>query len=149
VTAFTGSSRALAHAHLASVLGFAPPAGLVDDLGPAIARELSRAPELETKARDQWGNWEFPFGESNLRGELYRPWLDLPVIERRHALAAERSGLRAEPPWPEDRPFALCLTHDVDLVSLDPPPRDSLRQLARDARLLAGGGAPPAWRCAT
>jgi hypothetical protein len=139
-TAFTGSSRALARGHLASVLGFTPPAELVNELGPAIARELSRMPEVEIPARDQWGNWEFPFGESNLRGELYRPWLDLPVIERRRALVAERSGLRAEPPWPEDRPFALCLTHDVDLVSLDPPPRDSLRQLARDARLLAGGG---------
>lgn len=136
VSALAGTPRAFAHAQMASVLGFAPPESVIDELGPAVFRELSRTPEVESRARDQWGNWEFSFGESNLRGELYRPWLDTPLIERRRALQAAQPGLRAEPPWPEDRPFALCLTHDVDLVSLDPPPGDSLRQLGRDGRLL-------------
>src|SRR5206468_548601 len=44
---------------------------------------------------------------------------------------------------------ALCLTHDVDLITQDPGPGASARQLARDAQLLlrrAGGPAGLALR---
>ncbi len=117
----TPEARDFARTHIANVVGL--PAGRI----PADARleeqvfiELSRSPESTTKARDQWGNWEFSFGDANRRGELYVPWLDRPLVELRAKLLAEHPDWRPEPAWPEGRKFALCLTHDVDFVTKNP-----------------------------
>jgi len=59
---------------------------------------------------------DFAFNVLNARGLLYRPVAD------EHLLA---NGGR-KPVWPEGKPFAVCLTHDVDVVSLH-----SFRQSAR------------------
>ncbi len=59
---------------------------------------------------------DFAFNVLNPLGLLYRPVVDENYLSR--------GGLK--PVWPEGKPFAVCLTHDVDYVSLY-----SLRQSAR------------------
>lgn len=86
-------------------------------LAQTIFRELSRLPEVEVRTRDQWGNWEWPFAESQREGKLYRPWLDEPLAELRNRLMQEHPEWPWEPLWPNGQSFALCLTHDVDIVS--------------------------------
>ena len=51
---------------------------------------------------------DFGYNVLNEHGLLYRPVLD------EHRLRQGRSAVR----WPGARPFAVCLTHDVDTVSL-------------------------------
>ena len=51
---------------------------------------------------------DFAFNILNQAGLLYRP-----VADEYHLA---RGG--AKPAWPDGKPFAVCLTHDVDLVSL-------------------------------
>ncbi len=59
---------------------------------------------------------DFAFNVLNPPGLLYRPVVDEDYLAR--------GG--AKPVWPDGKPFAVCLTHDVDAVSLY-----SLRQSAR------------------
>ena len=51
---------------------------------------------------------DFAFNVLNPFGLLYRP-----VVDEVHLAAGG-----AKPVWPEGKPFAVCLTHDVDLVNL-------------------------------
>jgi len=51
---------------------------------------------------------DFAFNILNPLGLLYRPVVDEAFI---------RNG-GGKPSWPEGKPFAVCLTHDVDIVSL-------------------------------
>lgn len=108
-----------------------PVPGLPDHL----ARLLLRTEEYERSHRDQWGCWEFGFGESFRRGRLLDPEIDRWVAEQRRTLSA---SVELEPLWPDGHAFAVCLTHDVDLVSGASTPR----QVARSMR--AGlSGRPP------
>ncbi len=50
---------------------------------------------------------DFAFNVLNPRGLLYRPVVDEDY----------RQNGGQKPQWPEDKPFAVCLTHDVDDVS--------------------------------
>jgi len=59
---------------------------------------------------------DFAFNVLNPLGLLYRPVVDEDYVAK--------GG--AKPIWPDGKPFAVCLTHDVDLVSAH-----SLRQKAR------------------
>ena len=59
---------------------------------------------------------DFAFNLLNFLGLLYRPVVDENYLAK--------GGSR--PVWPEDKPFAVCLTHDVDHVT-----HYSLRQSAR------------------
>lgn len=135
------AARAYVRTHVANVLGLPVDAAVLEPgLEADLFRELSRTPEVETPVRDAWGNWDFPFGESNLRGLLYQPWLDRPLAALRGKLAAERPERVPEPLWPQGRPFAVCLTHDMDYITLQPSMLHSLRTLARNTRLLLGPG---------
>lgn len=96
---------------------------LPDELG----RLLLRLEEYETTHRDRWGCWDFAFSESFHAGRLWLPEIDRWVAERRAELSEVTSLV---PPWPGGRRFAVCLTHDVDLVSN----RSTPRQVARYAR---------------
>jgi hypothetical protein len=98
-------------------------------LPPALARLLLRLEEHESVHRDRWGRWEFGFSEQPLT-----PALDHWVAERRAELGA---GL--VPLWPDGQRFAVCLTHDVDLVSARSTPRQVLRS-ARAGLAADGGG---------
>jgi peptidoglycan/xylan/chitin deacetylase (PgdA/CDA1 family) len=51
---------------------------------------------------------DFAFNVLNPLGLLYRPVADEAYL----------AGGGAKPVWPEGNPFAVCLTHDVDLVTL-------------------------------
>lgn len=93
-----------------------------------LARLLLRLEEHETDERDRWGRWEFGLSESYRRGRLWVAEVDEWLAERRRELSA---SLDLEPLWPENRPFAVCLTHDVDLLTA----RSTPRQVLRHARL--------------
>jgi len=133
----TPSARDFARAHIASVVGL-PVDWIPGDveLEERIFAELSRSLETGTSPRDQWGNWDFSFGESNRRGELYVPWLDRPLVQLRERLLATHPEWRAEPAWPEGRPFAVCLSHDVDFVTQNPTLLRSAQTAWRDGRAL-------------
>lgn len=93
---------------------------------PELAREiyyhLSRQEEIESKIRDQWGNWDWQYSRANREGALYRPWLDERIAER-------FPGIRQQPDrWPDGKPFALCITHDVDWISSIRMSKKELRQ---------------------
>jgi hypothetical protein len=102
---------------------------LPDDL----VRRLLRVEEYEHAHRDQWGNWEYGFCEAFRAGRLREPDIDRWLAEQRLAV-----GGSAHPLWPDSRPFAICLTHDVDLISTAVTPRQALRSmqtsLTRDER---------------
>ncbi len=51
--------------------------------------------------------FDFSFSPVNLMGKLYEPFIDKRWL---------KSG-GEKPKWPNDAPFAVCLTHDVDVIS--------------------------------
>ncbi len=112
----------------------------VPPLPPELARRLLRVEEYERDHRDQWDCWEYAFCESYREGRLLEPDVDLWVAERRRELAA---SVPLAPLWPDGRPFAVCVTHDVDLVSDASTPA----QVLRSAR--ASLGAPRGHRVVT
>jgi len=71
---------------------------------------------------------DFAFNVLNPEGLLYRPVVDEDYL----------ANGGQKPTWPDEKPFAVCLTHDVDVVSLYSL-MQSLR--SRKAQLLNGGGA--------
>lgn len=73
---------------------------------------------------------DFAFNVLNTLGLLYRP-----VVDEDYLL----NGGGRKPAWPDGKPFAVCLTHDVDAVSLY-----SLKQSIRSRRsqLLRSDSAP-------
>lgn len=140
----TPQARRFALGQIATIIGLPPDGIPVDDeLLGAVFRELSRMPEVEERSRDQWGNWEFSFGSSNRRGELYVPWLDRLLIELRGRVLKTHPGWSPEPTWPEGRPFALCLTHDVDFVSKNPSFRRSATVAVREAKAIVSNPRNP------
>ena len=102
------------------------PRGAADYL-PALperlARLLLRLPEHEHEERDRWGRWDHEQSERYETRSLWEAPIDAWVAERR----AQTPG---SPLWPHNAPFAVCLTHDVDLVSSASTPA----QIARYAR---------------
>ncbi len=71
---------------------------------------------------------DFAFNVLNPSGLLYRPVVDEDYL----------ANGGQKPVWPDGKPFAVCLTHDVDAVSLYSL-RQSLR--SRKSQLLNGGSA--------
>jgi hypothetical protein len=107
----------------------------VPSLPETLARLLLRLEEHESSRRDQWGCWDYEFSENFRAGRLRIPELDRWLADRRAELS---TTVALEPLWPRQHPFAVCLTHDVDLVSASSTPR----QIVRYARAgLAGNGA--------
>jgi len=96
----------------------------VPNLPPPLARTLLRLEEYELSDRDRWGCWDFSFSENFHAGNLWEPEIDRWLVEQR----AELSGKVAlEPLWPNGGRFAVCLTHDVDLLSSHYTPRQAGR----------------------
>ena len=99
-----------------------------------LARRLLRLEEYEDERRDRWGRWDYDQSESFRAGRLRDAEIDRWVAERRAELSR---STRLEPLWPDGRGFAVCLTHDVDLISA----RSTPRQIVRAARAgLDGAG---------
>jgi hypothetical protein len=105
--------------------GVEPPA-----LPDRLARLLLRLEEHERPDRDEWGCWDYELSE-NAR-TLWVPEIDLWLVEQRKELED------LEPLWPDGHDFAVCLTHDVDVVSRRATPAQVLRS-AR-AGVASGGG---------
>jgi hypothetical protein len=118
VTPLSDAARAHIDALARAWLGL--PAGRdVPTMPERLARRLLRAEEYEQSHRDQWGNWEFAFCDAYREGRLWEPDLDRWLLEV--------GG--PEPLWPDGHPFAICLSHDVDLVSEAVTPRQALRSM--------------------
>lgn len=109
---------------------------VIPQLPDRLARRLLRLEEHEVQHRDRWDCWEYGFSESYRDGTLLVPEIDEWSAERRAELASITS---LAPLWPEGRSFAVCLTHDVDLISDASTVAQTLRSM-RTA--LAPGGAP-------
>lgn len=62
--------------------------------------------------------YDFSFSPVNLMGKLYDPFIDKEWLKN--------GGKR--PIWPDNAPFAVCLTHDVDVISAHSP-RSNLRRI--------------------
>lgn len=96
----------------------------VPTLPPRLARTLLRLEEYELSHRDRWGCWDFSFSENFLAGNLWEPEIDRWLVEQRARLAGQAA---LEPLWPHGGRFAVCLTHDVDLLSSHHTPRQAGR----------------------
>jgi len=123
VTTPSDASRAHVTSLTCAWLGLAPGTD-VPVMPDALARRLLRVEELEHSHRDQWGNWEFGFCEAYREGRLWEPDVDRWLDDRRRELGAAHRA-----PWPDDRPFAICLSHDVDLISDAVTPGQALRSM--------------------
>jgi hypothetical protein len=106
------------------------------ELPPRLGRRLLRLEEHELSHRDQWGCWEYGFSESYRDGTLLVPEIDEWAAEHRSELA---SATTLVPLWPDGRRFAVCLTHDVDLVS----DASTVSQTVRSMRTALAPGGPP------
>ena len=92
-----------------------------------LERRFLRLEEYERPERDYWGCWDHSFSENYRDGHLMDPEVDRWLVEQRAAL---RGRAKLEPLWPSGRRFAVCLTHDVDVVSARSTPRQLLRYSA-------------------
>ena len=75
--------------------------------------------------RDQWGNWEASFGDL--------PY-DFPFLDNLRLL--EEGKKRSV--WPNDAPFAICLTHDIDSITSSNHPKIALNNLSKKKYLKTG-----------
>ena len=110
---------------LALLLGIAGlPTGPEEDLHAAVAeadRLVRREEEREDPGRDRWSCFRASQSAAGKSGRLERPVVDEEVAALLGRLAARAQADPARPlirlkPWPEGRPFAAHLSHDLDLV---------------------------------
>lgn len=113
-------------------LGVAAPANVeIPRLPQPLVRLLLRAEEYEHSRRDQWDCWEHSFSDNYRAGSLWHPELDVWVAATCDVIGTETA---LEPRWPDDRPFAVCLTHDVDIISTRLAPAQALRAVRAAVR---------------
>jgi hypothetical protein len=118
-------------------LGLSSSSGIETPQLPAqLERRFLRLEEYERPGRDAWGCWDHSFSENFLDGNLRVPEVDRWLVERRTDLQARTS---LEPLWPDGKHFAVCLTHDVDVLSARSTPRQVVRHAT--AGLHRGAGA--------
>lgn len=77
-----------------------------------IEYHLSRKEERDNPSRDPQDNWDFPYTDS----DFSHPFVDEFVISKLKAQGIERKSI-----WKNNKPFAIWLTHDLDLVSDQDP----------------------------
>jgi hypothetical protein len=94
------------------------------ELPERLALRFLRLEEHEDEKRDRWGRWDFDQSESFRVGRLRDAEIDRWVAARRAELSP---STRLEPLWPDGRRLAVCITHDVDLISARSTPRQALR----------------------
>ena len=98
-----------------------------------LARLFLRLEEHESARRDRWGCWDFEYSESFRSGRLRQAEID-------RWLAKQRAELGGAPLWPDGRPFAVCVTHDVDLISNEATPRQLARHALAGAAVIGAEG---------
>jgi peptidoglycan/xylan/chitin deacetylase (PgdA/CDA1 family) len=103
-----------------------------DNLVRRVFGEISRREELDTSCRDTLGRWEPSCGGPSHPGRVHLPNLDITLREIQHQMQTSHPDYRVEPSsWPDNKSFALCLTHDVDFVSGKNHSRRLFRRLRR------------------
>jgi peptidoglycan/xylan/chitin deacetylase (PgdA/CDA1 family) len=113
---------------VSTVLGFSCTNCLTEETIASIFHELSRTEETVNPARDWRGNWDWQYGAAQRKGLTYVPYLDQLV----QAAVPQHKSRSSDPPlWPNNKRFALILTHDVDSVSDLRMSLRGLRQLAK------------------
>jgi hypothetical protein len=122
-------------------LGVRSPDVVIPQLPDELARLVLRIEEYERQERDAWGGWPSGASDSFCRGSLRKPEVDLWLKRTAAQLASETS---LEPRWPHGRRFAVCLTHDVDMLGLKSTPMQAFRY-ARSGLARGGGGAGDAF----
>lgn len=80
-----------------------------------LARLFLRQEEKESTYRNGWRVWEAPASDNYHRGKLWVAEVDRWLAEQRKRLLELSSPL--EPLWPEGKPFAMYLSHDIDKVA--------------------------------
>jgi hypothetical protein len=111
----------------------------VPELPEELARVLLRVEEYEQRYRDEGDRWEFSYSDNFHRGQLWVPEVDVWVARERKMLAQH---LPLEPLWPDAREFAVCLTHDVDMVSRQATARQILRAIRAGTSMPGASGRP-------
>jgi hypothetical protein len=112
-------------------LGLRPGTAAAPTMPDDLARLFLRSEELETDERDRWGCFDFAAADNARRGALGVAEVDRWLGTCANELART---VPLEPRWPDGRRFAICLTHDVDVVST----RSTPAQVVRDARAAFG-----------
>ncbi len=107
-----------------------------------LRRRFLRCEEYEKTHRDQWGEWEHSYSASYQDGKLWIPEVDRWVSSLRRELRERAVPL--EPLWPDGRDFAVCLTHDVDLVSEQSTFLQKTRQIKKFLSDRGAAGCRPA-----
>jgi hypothetical protein len=77
---------------------------------------LARLEEIQTPHKHNGHNWEIAFSSAARQDNALTPEMDIRLREwERDGQLRQLPG--STPLWPENRRFALCLTHDIDHVS--------------------------------
>lgn len=99
---------------------------LPDRLAHLLLRIEEYGPPYGPVRHDEFGGWEFSYSDNFHRGRLWVPEVDEWVSNCRRELTGR---VELEPLWPNDHKFAVCLTHDVDMISRQVSPRQALRSI--------------------
>lgn len=115
-----------------SVAGFCLPINCFDEQKLAkIFQFLTRQEEIDNLQRDQWGNWEGSYSEAFLDGKLSYPWIDGMIQTKALSYLEANPTQQVISKYPDNKPFALCITHDVDNINYYPSISVFLRALQR------------------
>jgi hypothetical protein len=85
------------------------------ELPADLARLFLRSEERESSYRNGWKVWEAPASDNYHRGKLWVAEVDRWLAQERASLLG--AGHSLEPLWPEGKPFAMYLSHDIDKVA--------------------------------
>jgi hypothetical protein len=87
-----------------------------------------RCEENQVKSRDFWGNWEHSYSQNYIEGKLWIPEVDVWLKNVRDNIDSNL----LTPLWPNNKKFAVCLSHDVDFIS----EKQNFKQILRRFSLL-------------
>jgi peptidoglycan/xylan/chitin deacetylase (PgdA/CDA1 family) len=88
------------------------------DLPPNYADLLLGRIEASVTSFDQFGNHDLPPSPFSRSGFFLKPVINQWLQERINEDSIDPRNSPAEPLWPEGKKFTVCLTHDVDTVTL-------------------------------
>ncbi len=77
---------------------------------------LARREEHESGVRHNNHNWELSLGQISRREQALRPVVEEQIATWREQGKIAPLSSAAEVQWPSNKRFALCLTHDIDIL---------------------------------
>ena len=111
------------------------------ELAEEIFHELTRQEEVLNTTRDPLGRWQADLSPEYNVDQAAIPRIDALLARLEEERLPQYSNGKVRPRWPEGKPFALCLSHDVDYVSTR---GHSARFLRRFGRVFTAGGSKQA-----